>query len=59
MALKLSAGVSHKINALTLSGGISYTKVGDVEVTSAKTALTSSYTGNSVTAVGVKIGYNF
>jgi long-chain fatty acid transport protein len=55
----LSAGVSHKINALTLSGGISYTKVGDVEVTSAKTALTSSYTGNSVTAVGVKIGYNF
>ena len=55
----LSAGVSHKINALTLSGGISYTKVGDVEVTSATTGLTSSYTGNSVTAVGVKIGYNF
>jgi long-chain fatty acid transport protein len=55
----LSAGVSHKINALTLSGGISYTKVGDVEVTSATTGLTSSYTGNSVTAVGVKVGYNF
>ena len=55
----LSAGVSHKINALTISGGISYTKVGDVEVTSETTGLSSSYTGNSVTAVGVKIGYSF
>ena len=55
----LSAGVSHKINALTISGGISYTKVGDVEVTHATTGMSSSYTGNSVTAVGVKIGYNF
>ena len=54
----LSAGVSHKINALTISGGISYTKVGDVEVTHA-TGLSSSYAGNSVTAVGVKIGYSF
>jgi len=54
----LSAGVSHKINALTISGGISYTKVGDVEVTHA-TGLSSSYAGNSVTAAGVKIGYNF
>ena len=34
----LSAGVSHKINALTISGGISYTKVGDVEVTHATMA---------------------
>jgi len=54
----LSAGVSHKISALTISGGISYTKVGDVEVTHA-TGLSSSYAGNSVTAAGVKIGYNF
>jgi long-chain fatty acid transport protein len=54
----LSAGVSHKINALTISGGISYTKVGDVEVTHA-TGLSSSYAGNSVTAVGLKIGYSF
>jgi long-chain fatty acid transport protein len=54
----LSAGVSHKIKALTISGGISYTKVGDVEVTHA-TGLSSSYAGNSVTAAGVKIGYNF
>ncbi|MDB0053115.1 hypothetical protein N9F04_05310 [Ascidiaceihabitans sp.] len=54
-----SAGVSHKLDALTISGGISYTKVGDVDVTHSASGMTASYTGNSVTAVGVKIGYNF
>jgi long-chain fatty acid transport protein len=54
----LSAGVQHKIGSITISGGISYTKVGDVDVTHS-TGLKASYAGNSVTAVGIKFGYNF
>ena len=54
----LSAGVQHKIGSITISGGISYTKVGDVDVTHS-TNLKASYAGNSVTAVGIKFGYNF
>ena len=54
----LSFGVQHKIGLMTISGGVSYTKVGDVDVTHS-TSLTASYAGNSVTAVGIKVGYNF
>jgi len=54
----LSAAVQHKIGSITISGGISYTKVGDVDVTHS-TGLKASYAGNSVTAVGIKFGYNF
>ena len=54
----LAAGVKHKIESITISGGISYTKVGDVDVTHS-TGLTANYAGNTVTAVGVKFGYNF
>ena len=54
----LSAGVKHKIGSITISSGISYTKVGDVDVTHS-TGLTANYAGNTVTAVGVKFGYNF
>ena len=54
----LSAGVQHKIGSITISGGISYTKAGDVDVTHSS-GLTASYADNSVTAVGIKFGYNF
>ena len=54
----LSVGVQHKVGLMTISGGISYTKVGDVDVTHSS-GLTASYAGNSVTAVGIKVGYNF
>jgi long-chain fatty acid transport protein len=60
----LSAGVKHKIDALTISAGVSYTKAGDVTVTHMVTPVvpsgyTASYAGNSVTAFGLKVGYNF
>jgi long-chain fatty acid transport protein len=61
----LSAGVKHEIDALTISGGVSYTKAGDVVVThmtgdpAAPSGYTASYAGNSVTAFGLKVGYNF
>ena len=60
----LSAGVKHKIDALTISAGVSYTKAGDVNVThmtgpNAPSGYTASYAGNSVTAFGLKVGYNF
>ena len=54
----LSAGGQHKIGSITISGGISYTKAGDVDVTHSS-GLTASYADNSVTAVGIKFGYNF
>ena len=54
----LSAGVQHKIGSITISGGISYTKAGDVDVTYSP-VLNASYADNSVTAVGIKFGYNF
>jgi long-chain fatty acid transport protein len=53
----LSAGVKHKIDALTISAGVSYTKAGDVDVTYG--SYRASYAGNSVTAFGLKVGYNF
>ncbi|MDB4197719.1 hypothetical protein N9777_05500 [Ascidiaceihabitans sp.] len=54
----LSAGVKHKIDAFTISAGVSYTKAGDALMTHAS-GLSASYVGNSVTAFGLKVGYNF
>ena len=53
----ISLGLKHKLDNVTISGGVSYTEVGDVDV--AKSGLTSAYSNNSVTALGLKIGYNF
>ena len=60
----LSIGVKHTIDALSISGGLSYTKAGDVDVThmaapTTASGYTASYKGNSVTAFGLKVGYNF
>ncbi len=59
----LSIGVKHTIGALSISGGLSYTKAGDVEVihmsSGQPSGYTASYTGNSVTAFGLKVGYSF
>ena len=60
----LSIGVKHTVDALSISGGLSYTKVGDVDVThmanpTTPSGYTASYSGNSVTAFGIKVGYNF
>ena len=53
----LSVGLKHRLEAVTLSGGVSYTKVGDVTASSG--GLSAVYAGNSVTAFGLKVGYNF
>ena len=53
----LSAGIRHKVGALTISGGVGYTKVGDVAVSVGP--YTSNYTSNYVTSVGLKVGYSF
>jgi long-subunit fatty acid transport protein len=59
----LSIGVKYTIDALSISGGLSYTKAGDVEVihmsSGQPSGYTASYTGNSVTAFGLKVGYSF
>jgi long-chain fatty acid transport protein len=54
----LSVGVKHSIDALTISAGASYTKVGDALMTHSSGAF-ASYADNSVTALGLKVGYNF
>ena len=60
----LSLGVRHTIEDMTLSGGISYTQVGDVNVThmaapTVASGLTATYENNSVMSFGVKVGYSF
>ena len=60
----LSLGVRHTIEDMTLSGGISYTQVGDVNVThmaapTVPSGLTATYENNSVMSFGVKVGYSF
>lgn len=55
----ISLGLKHKLDNVTISGGVSYTEVGDVNVASSSGLLTSGYSNNSVTALGFKIGYNF
>ena len=55
----LSLGLKHQMNNLTLSGGVSYTKVGDVDVSALGDLLTAAYADNSVTAVGLKASFDF
>lgn len=53
----LSVGLKYQMEALSASAGLSYTQVGDV--TSSSGGLSAVYSGNSVTAIGVKVGYTF
>lgn len=53
----LSLGLKHQTNNLTLTGGVSYTKVGDVNV--AKGVTSANYANNSVTAFGLKASFDF
>jgi hypothetical protein len=53
----LSVGVNHNIDAVSLSAGLSYTQVGDVTVDA--NSMNVAYRDNSVTALGIKIGYRF
>ena len=54
---KISFGLQYKPDNMTISGGISPTNVGDVTVNSASG--TMKYTGNTVTAMGLKIAFAF
>ena len=54
----LALGARYTYENMTISGGYSYTKVGDVTMTHS-TGLSSTYTDNKVTGLGLKIGFNF
>ena len=54
----LSLGLQYKRDNMTISGGISQLNVGDVTVNAAGVG-TMQYTGNSVTAMGLKISFAF
>jgi hypothetical protein len=53
----ISLGLQYKKDALKISTGVSHTEVGDV--TSSSGGLNATYEGNSVTSLGLKIGYSF
>ena len=53
----LGLGVRYTKDNMTISGGYSYTKVGDVKVT--YSGLTSDYKDNKVTGLGLKLGFSF
>ena len=54
----ISAGLQYKRDNMTISGGISQRNVGDVTVNATGVG-TMQYTGNTVTAMGVKIAFAF
>jgi long-chain fatty acid transport protein len=54
----ISIGLQYKRDNMTLSGGISQRKVGDMHVTDAN-AGQMKYSGNTVTAMGLKISFAF
>ena len=54
----VSIGLQYKSDNITVSGGISRRNVGDVTVTD-PAAGQMKYTGNSVTAMGVKVAFAF
>ena len=59
----LGLGVRYTKDNMTITGGYSYTKVGDVKVTyvvnQALPSLTATYADNKVTGFGLKIGFSF
>lgn len=60
----ISAGLKYTTGNVTISGGINYTQLGDTVVTQELTPGTNvienaPFNDNSVTSVGLKIGYNF
>ena len=61
----LGFGARYTRDNMTISGGYSYTKVGDVKVTSTVAAgpppvnITADYKDNKVTGLGLKIGFSF
>ena len=55
-------GVRYTRDNMTVTGGYSYSKVGDVKVTkniAPGLDLTADYKNNTVTGLGVKIGFSF
>ena len=59
----LGLGVRYTRDNMTISGGYSYTKVGDVTITYPMTnphpSQTVTYADNKVTGIGFKIGFSF
>jgi long-subunit fatty acid transport protein len=54
----LALGGRYTYENMTISGGYSYTKVGDVKTTPT-TGMTADYKNNKVTGFGLKIGFSF
>lgn len=56
----VSAGIKYTTGNVTISGGINYTQLGDRVVTQAGSPLSNApFEDNSVTSIGLKIGYHF
>ena len=60
----IGVGARYTQDNMTITGGYSYTKVGDVTVThlaapGVPSGLTATYADNKVTGIGIKIGFSF
>lgn len=54
----ISLGARYNTGNMTISGGYNYTMPGDVDLAHAS-GLTASYKNNTVSAVGLKVGFSF
>ena len=54
----VTLGARYTQGNMVVSGGVNYTRVGDVTVESDGTTL-ATYKGNTVTGIGVKVGFSF
>ena len=54
----LGVGARYTRDNMTISGGYSYTSVGDVTMTHS-TGLSATYADNNVTGLGLKISFSF
>ena len=54
----VTLGARYTQGNMVVSGGVNYTRVGDVTVESDGTTL-ATYKGNTVTGIGVKVGFTF
>ena len=54
----ISLGARYTTGNMTISGGYNYTMPGDVDLAHVS-GLTASYKNNTVSAVGLKVGFSF
>jgi long-subunit fatty acid transport protein len=55
----ITIGSKYSFDSMTITAGINYSQLGDKKVDPAGALPEGSFTDNSVTSFGLKLGYNF